>query len=305
MLTLTRPRAKWGIRSPEPPPIIITQRDLNLLAHLAWLRFLTPEQLGTLDGGSEQGVSRCLRALFDHGFVDQLGDLFGRRAYALTRKGARLLNENGHLVDSRSRWSLRNKRAGAKFLQHTLEIGDVLIALHVACRKRRDVSLMLEPDIIAAAPEKTRRAREPLRWTAPGAKAKHGVNSVISDGLFGLRFSDDTAAIFLLELDRGHEPLNRNRGRLEQTSIGRKLSLYYEGWKANRQVEQFGVKQLRVAFVTTSMARVANMVEAVKQMTGGTGSNLFLFAAHDSVVANDPLELQWVSGRGEPVRLCE
>src|ERR1700682_4023629 len=219
-LVASRPRAKWGVRTAQPAPIVITKRDLGLLAHLAWLRFLTPEQLGTLDGGSEQNVTRCLRALFDHGYVDQVGEPFGKRAYAITRKGARLLNEHGHLVDPTVRWSLKNKRAGARFIDHTLGIADVLGGLHVACRGRRDVSLMLEHEIIASAPENTRKAREPLRWTAPGAKAKFGVSSVVSDGLFGLRFADDTAAYFLLELDRGRMPLVRERSKLQQTSIG-------------------------------------------------------------------------------------
>ncbi len=261
MLTVARSRSKWRVRSTAPAAITITPRDLNLLAHLAGLRFLAPEQLGKLDGGSEQNVTRCLRALFDHGYVDQVGDPFGRRAYGITRKGARLLNEHGHLVDPTLRYSLKNKRAGARFIDHTLGIADVLVGLQVACRSRRDVSLMLEHEIIANAPANTRKAREPLRWTAPGAKAKFGVSSVVSDSLFGLRFADDTAAYFLLELDSGHMPNLRVRSKLEQTSIGRKLGLYYDGWRANRQVEQFGLKQLRVLTVTTSMARVANMID--------------------------------------------
>jgi Replication-relaxation len=304
-LTPVKSRAKWGVRSAEPTPITITSRDLSLLAHLASLRFLTPEQLGKLDGGSEQNVTRCLRALFDHGYVDQVGDPFVKRAYAITRKGARLLNEHGHLVDPTVRWSLKNKRAGARFIDHTLGIADVLASLHVACRGRRDVSLMLEHEIIASAPENTRKAREPLRWTAPGAKPKYGVSSVVSDGVFGLRFADDTAAYFLLELDRGHMPNVRVRSKLEQTSIGRKLGIYYDGWRANRQVEQFGLKQLRVLIVTTSTARVANMIDVVKQMTGGAGSSFFLFIDRNRLVNGDPLQAEWVSGRGEAVRLVD
>lgn len=160
---MTRPRARWGIRVPEPPRIVITPRDVTLLAFLASLRFLTAEQLGKLDGGSEQNVRRCLRALFDHGYVDQVGEPFGRRAYAISRKGALLLREHGHLVDPSVRWSLKNRRAGARFIDHTIGIGDVVVALHTACRGRRDVELMLEDEIIADAPDVTQRAREPLR----------------------------------------------------------------------------------------------------------------------------------------------
>jgi len=97
----------------------------------------------------------------------------------------------------------------------------------------------------------------------------------VADGVLGLRRADGAASYFLVEFDRGHMPnLRRN---LDQTSIGRKLALCHEGWKANRHVELFGVKELRVAIVTTSQARVDNMIKAVQDVTGGAGSNLFLF----------------------------
>ncbi len=305
MLAMTRPRARWGIRVAEPPPIVITRRDVTLLAYLASLRFLTAEQLGNLDGGSEQNVTRCLRALFDHGYVDQVGQPFGRRAYAISRKGARLLREHGHLVDPSVRWSLKNKRAGARFIDHTIGIGDVVVALHTACRERRDVELMLEDEIIAYAPEATRRSREPLRWSVAGAKATYGVTSVVADGLFGLRFPDDTASYFLLEFDRGHMPNLRRRGKLEQTSIGRKIGLYYDGWRAKRHVDLFGIKQLRIAIVTTSIARVTHMIDAVRDLTGGKGSNLFLFIDHARLVAGDALTVDWLTGKGESLRLTD
>jgi hypothetical protein len=182
-------------------------------------------------------------------------DPFVRRAYAITRKGAHLLQDHGHLVDPTVRWSLKNKRAGGRFIDHTLCIADVPIGMQIGCRSRGDIEFVPEHEIIANTPEATRKAREPLRWTVPGAKERFGVSSVVADGLFGLRRADGTASYFLLELDRGHMPNMRFRGKLDQTSIGRKLVLYYEGWKTNRHVELFGVKQLRIAIVTTASAR--------------------------------------------------
>jgi hypothetical protein len=296
-------RAKWGIRSASPRGIEITPRDVTLLAHLASLRFLTSEQLGKLDGGSEQNVTRCLRALFDHGYVDQVGDPFVRHTYAITRRGSHLLQDHGYLVDPTVRWSLKNKRAGGRFIDHTLGIADVLIGMQVACRNRGDVEFVPEHEIIGSAPEATQKAREPLRWTVPSAKEKFGVSSVVADGLFGLRRADGTASYFLLELDRGHMP--NVRRNLDQTSIGRKLALYHEGWKANRHVELFGVKELRVAIVTTSMARVENMIDAVEGLTGGGGSNLFLFIDRDRLTVGGSFAADWVSGRGEAVCLVD
>jgi hypothetical protein len=61
------------------------------------------------------------------------------------------------------------------------------------------------------------------------------------------------------------------------------------------------VKQLRIAIVSTSPARVENIIDAVKELTGGIGSNLFLFIDSGRLAAGSPFEAQWVSGRGEPV----
>ncbi len=57
--------------------------------------------------------------------------------------------------------------------------------------------------------------------------------------------------------------------------------------------------------VSTSPTRVANMVDVAKGITGGAGSNLFLFIDHERLVTSDPLQVEWVSGRGEPVRLID
>src|SRR6185437_8460491 len=170
----TKPRAKLFERAPEPRGMELTPRDLSLLAHVARHRFLTSAQLALLDGGSPQGVLRCLRVLYDHGLLDrpksQLATLHdsGPRpfVYGLGQKGARALREYGSAIDARLDWSEKNKRAGAIFLSHTLAVADFMLRIELACRVRSDVTLIREEDIIAAAPEETRSAREPLRWEA-------------------------------------------------------------------------------------------------------------------------------------------
>ena len=111
--------------------------------------------------------------------------------------------------------------------------------------------------------------------------------SVVPDGLFGLSFADGTAAYFLLELDRGTIPISRRAG--DHRSIRRKLKTYYDGWRAQRHLEQFGVKQMRVLTVTSSRERVHNMVGAVRSITEGRGSNFFLFVDRGTLAASNPL----------------
>jgi hypothetical protein len=61
---------------------------------------------------------------------------------------------------------------------------------------------------------------------------------------------------------------------------------------------------MRVLTVAPSRQRVDNMVAAVAEITGG-GSNFFLFIDRERLAASSPLEAEWVSGKGEVVRLTD
>jgi hypothetical protein len=52
------------------------------------------------------------------------------------------------------------------------------------------------------------------------------------------------------------------------------------------------------------MVRVGNMIDVVKEITGG-GSNFFLFIDRERLAASSPFEAQWVSGKGEAVKLVD
>lgn len=309
---LTRPRAKLFHRADMPKGMELTTRDLTLLAYVARHRFLSSAHLAALDGGSPQNVLRCLRALFDHGYLDrpkaQLATLQdeGPRpfVYGIGQKGARTLREYGHRIDARVDWSLKNKRSGAIFLAHTLGIADFMVGLELACRASGTISIIREEEIIGAAPAETLAAREPLRWEAVSIEnGKRERWSVVPDGIFGLSFPDGTATYFLLEFDRGTIPISRRGG--DHRSIRRKLKTYYDGWRAQRHVEQFGIKQMRVLTVTSSAERAHNMVGAVRSITEGRGSNFFLFVDRDALAASDALSLEWLSGKGERVKLTD
>src|SRR5882724_4853612 len=130
--------------------------------------------------------------------------------YGLGKTGARALREHGHEIDSSVDWTEKNKRAGSIFIEHTLAVADFMIGLELACRSRGDISLIREDEIIAAAPEKTRTAREPLRWLVDKVvMGKRETFSVVPDGLFGLAYPDGTASYFVLEVDRGTIPITR------------------------------------------------------------------------------------------------
>lgn len=223
--------------------------------------------------------------------------------YGLGRRGAQALAANAHALPAGTDWTERNKRAGAKFIEHTLAIANFMVGVELACCKRDDLTLLREGDIIARAPEKTQMAREPLRLTVPGLDNKLGISSVVADGLFGLLFADGTAAYFLLEIDRGSMPVARSR--FDKTSYQRKLNVYWEAWRRERHVEHFGVKQVRVLTVTESAQRADHMISAAYDITGGKGSNFFLFAEKSQLSAHLPTEVWWTTGKRTLVKLTD
>jgi hypothetical protein len=310
-------RAKRFERRATPPAFQLTDRDLTLLSHVARHRLLSSAHLAALDGGSPQNVLRALRVLFDHEYLDRPREQLatmpveGPRpyVYGLGKRGARALREQGHRINTDVDWAEKNKRAGSKFIEHTLQIADFMVGLELACRENNGINLLREHEIIEASPEITRKAREPLRWRVERIeRGRREITTVVPDGLFALTFPDDTASYFILEVDRGTIPINRTD--TEGTAAWRKnirykLATYYDGWKAGRHVDQFGVKQVRVITITSSAKRVENMLATIDEITEGRGSNFFLFADRAQLEMSDVLDTLWITGKRERVRLSD
>jgi len=289
----------------------LTARDLILVRNVRHHRFISSSQLVKLDGGNESNVLARLRKLFDHGYLErppaQLSSvpIIGNQplVYGLSAKGARLLRQHGLRV-SNTDWTEKAKRAGAVFIDHTLAVTNFMVELELACGRTRGITIIRDHAILGAAPADTQLAREPLRWITHGTvNGMHEILSVIPDGMFGLRFADDTGTFFLLEIDRGTIPIARSGA--SHRSITRKLTAYIEGWRAGRPLKQFGLKNLRVMFVTSSQARMEHMLNAVDSITQGKGSGFLLFADAPTLAQQDPLTFSWTTGRRELVRLAD
>ena len=71
---------------------------------------------------------------------------------------------------------------------------------------------------------------------------------------------------------------------------------------ANRQgihIRDLGLSNFRVATITTTQSRVAEMIDAVYEMTDGKGSNMFLFIDQETLAKSNPLDVGWLTGKGE------
>ena len=53
------------------------------------------------------------------------------------------------------------------------------------------------------------------------------------------------------------------------------------------------------------MDDLAQTLEALKRIADGRGSSTFLFADELTLAASNPLDVEWVSGKGELVRITD
>jgi hypothetical protein len=291
----------------------LTTRDVALLQNIARLRLATTAQLAALDGGSPQNVSRSLLALWENGYVErpeaQVASRFlyeGSRPaiYGLTRKGAALLREHGLDVRRRLLDGIdKEQAAGWRFIEHTVSIAEFMVRLELGVRGRSDVRILERGEILEDAPKSNRDRLVKLEASIRlnGALRK---NAAVPDALFGLRFNDEEKSYFMLEIDRGEMPVERYRNA-QRTYFAKKMLTYYEANRQQRHVHDLGIENFRVLTVTTTNERVERMLSALNGITEGRGSNMFLFTDVATLAASNPLDLDWMSGKREAVRLMD
>ena len=259
-------------------------------------------------------MSRSLLALWEHEYVERLLGQVEKRVlykgsfpliYGLTRPGAWLLRKHGYDVPGRLLYQTdKQRRAGWRFIEHRVDITEFMIRLELACRGRSDIALIDRKEIFESAPktQRDRRVRLVVKVRIDGA---HQLLSVDPDELFGLRFpKTGKMSYFMLERDRGEMPVHRRKSK-DQTYYAKKMLAYHEANRVGEHVQELGLPSFRVLTVTTSPARVEQMIEAQREMTDGRGSNLFLFMDDRTLGDGNPLNATWVTGKGTRIRLMD
>jgi hypothetical protein len=200
-------------------PPSLTDRDTRLLQDTGRYRYLTSAQVARLHFSHLKVAQRRLRQLVTAGLLRRFHPSEATKAgfqtwwYALTRPGAREVSATTGLPLAVVLPPTRQPRTGG-FLAHHTQTTDFRIWLHEACTPTSGFSYSYLPsyDETTVNGRRSRRAALPL----PGSPG-----SLVPDGVFTLTHRD-RSALFLLELDRGTEPLT---GR-HPNAIERKLQAY-------------------------------------------------------------------------------
>jgi hypothetical protein len=292
----------------------ISARVLAILSACARYGVLTSDQIGRLDGGSRQKVTRILQRCVEHKLLRRadtapdalLTSFFDARprCYCITQRGLRALEAAGmplHVTPKRSNVLLAHEVAVAEFLFSTC----------AAVAADGNLRLIDQPELVGAMPPATRAMHKPLRLQAKAdprdfpdlrhVLAEPTPIGVEPDRLFALAREDNTGWAFALELDRGTEDLSARRIKGRATWL-RKVLGYTSAWRAGLHTAQWGemCKALRVATVTTSDARIAHMI-AIQEELAPAG--LFLFATPGRIREHSALGPAWINGKGDGQRL--
>src|SRR5262245_35830239 len=117
----------------------LTERDLDVIRLVHDYRYVTNDHVRALIPGSAQQLTRRLRALFDHQYIDRLKPLSAHLQrlpdstyyLALGPKGAELLR--AVLPASDVYWRPKHNLRTEDFIEHEAMVADFRITLELAC----------------------------------------------------------------------------------------------------------------------------------------------------------------------------
>ena len=281
------------------PHLRLTPDDIAIIRHVARHRFLRSTHLvRLLPHRSAKKIVERMGQLYHAGYLDrpraQL-DYYDRAGsapmvYAPGDRSNEVISEI-----SRVDWRDKNRQARRPYIEHTLAIADVMVAVELSARRRKDLELLDEQALVALHDERRTGARWSMSADVRANGQQHRI-SIVPDAVFAFRFRTfGRIAYFFLEVDRGTMAINS--ADLSKNSYRRKLLGYHAALKAGQHAERFGFQNARVLTVTTGEERVQSMIDVVDTITGRHATGRFLFSTLEEVLATDPTTIQWLAQR--------
>jgi len=299
-----------------PQAFRVTERILAILTALAAHRFLSTDQIARLDGGSPRVLGHLMRLLYRHGFVDRpaaqaaylssfLHEGNVSLVYNITRKGMRLLGDNGLPVDARLDWTTKNSGNTALFLAHALQVSEAILAFRLAMPADQSLRLIDHNELLPSFAEATRESEFPYRLVVTIQQdLKPLTLRVIPDRLFCVRGQGEDRWNFALEIDRGTESLTPRSKKLSTKSTFRKKIVgYYQAWKQRKHTEAWNFQSFRCLTITTSDTRIDHMLDVQRDVTNDTATGLFLYSTRERLDQHGILGPAWRTSKDDGLSL--
>lgn len=256
---------------------IITPNDQDILRLLARYRYLRASFIDQLlPGRSSQGLSRSLRRLFDHGYIDKpreqhrgYNSLYCPDIYELDDKGTEALHDEPLEVTRLYRQKID---APIKNFAHSMMICDAMASIEIGLLGSKHTIITWQEIVARANHKKPMKLPCELSHTFPDGRRETNKTFLVPDGLFGIRHPDNKVSFFVLECEHYNpiEPTN-----LKRASFLKKVLGYRDIQRSGVYKSQLVIPNMRVLVAAPTKTRMNNMIELAKRIT--QQSNLFLF----------------------------
>jgi len=288
--------------------IELSPRDIAIFCVLAQYRYLPSTYIHAFVGGaSTTRFKERLGDLFHEGYLDrpeQQWTLANCRyvpvTYELGNGAKRALADHGTSSNDARTW-LTNE-AHRQFA-HSLLVCELVASFELGTLHASDLRFIPWAEILAKAPEATRRSAVPFRIPVPGPSA-----GLVPDAIFGLEYragGKRTYRFVALEADRGTMPVVRSNPA--QSSYGKKIAAYQETLTRGAHRSHLGLPNLLVLTVTTNEPHLRQIIKYVEQSACSDAAFLFgaLAAPAEAVrrPLTDLLTMPWRRVGWPPLRL--
>lgn len=276
-VTETPKRLSRYKRAETPPAMLLTERDKEIVKAVYAYRLLSTEQVETLlfspDGNQDHPTktSICrkrLKLLYQHEYLDRihlpLVPNQGSRPtiYCLAEQGAQLIAGIEGAERASVAWRRKDNDVDFYFLEHSLLINDMRIAVALAARRSGwTLTCWL-----------TERELKSLKERVPDPVHPDRTLPIAPDAYFTLELGDKRASFFL-EIDQATEANKRFKA---------KVQAYLAYVTSGQYQERYQTKSLRVLTVTTGERRVANLKSTTEKVAG---SDFFWFTTFGMATA--------------------
>lgn len=241
-----------------------TERDRQIVTAVSTHRALTTDQVALLFWGHEKAGSRCryrLRLLAENGYLERAEQPMtlaeGRRplVYFLNKKGVTLAAEERGIGVGEIDWKPRYNDVKWPFLDHLLATNDIRVRFEVSAPKAGFTILDWVDDKSLASIS----IRDTFRVRRPSGRIE--TMAVGPDGYVSLLSPDGTTRHrAFIEADRGTVPLTRWVKKVESYLAYFESDVFVNRYRAS--------KPFRVLITTTSLKRLANMLDATIRAGG-------------------------------------
>jgi hypothetical protein len=252
-------------------PKRINRQSLDFLAELADYRILSPSQIAVLRFGSKRSARRRMQELLGAGLVEVLPIRAGREAgrpekvYGLSARGYQELDRHGRLP---------------KGITDSLTTGQSLIPQgeHQILLNWGRVHLVLAARSIPRVEVKVLSSNSPLVWLPDEGRSLLSDEVELGEDAAAQRFCPDAAftitdtnqnktVLFLLEVDRGTEPLRGTDPARSEIEI--KIQRYQEYFHTKRykryeKIFEAALNGFRLLFLTDTDARFSGLCSLVR-----------------------------------------